>query len=122
MTGQDLPRKLAQRLDEGLDSLPQRVTYRLQAAREAAVERAGEGETLVASGASATLAGAGGPGWPARGVWRRMLAPAVAVVLVLLAMLYWQQAQRMHRNSGEPSDIDAELLAEELPVNAYLDQ
>jgi hypothetical protein len=116
VTEQDLPRKLAQRLDEGLDRLPPGVSYRLQAAREAAVERARDRDTPLARSAAGALAAG-----LARNPARRMLAPLIAVVLALLAMLTWQQAQRPSHN-GHDADIDAELLAEELPVTAYLDR
>ena len=113
MTAQDLPRKLVQRLEEGLDGLPPAAAYRLRAARETALERARGAQTLVTRSSAGVLAGGAG---------RRMLAPGIALVLALLGMLYWQQAQRLHRNSIESPDIDAELLTEELPVSAYLDQ
>ena len=117
MTEQDLPRKLAQQLDQGLDSLPAGTAHRLRGAREAALERAREGETLVTRPAAGALAAGLG-----LGAGRRILAPGIALVLALLGMLYWQQAQRLQHNGNDASDIDAELLAEELPVTAYLDQ
>jgi len=114
---QDLPRKLAQHLDEGLDDLPPAVAARLRSAREAALAHAQSGETVVGRSAAGVLAGGAG-----RGPGRRMLAPALALVLALLAMFYWQQAQRLQHSNAESADIDAEVLGEELPVTAYLDQ
>lgn len=117
MNPQDLPRKLAQRLEEGLDSLSPVVAFRLRAARETALARARGGETVVERSAVGVLAGGA-----SRNSGRRMLAPAVALVLALLGMLYWQQAHRLQHGGAEPPDIDADLLTEELPVSAYLDR
>jgi hypothetical protein len=114
---QDLPHKLAQRLDEGLDSLPPSVAFRLRAAREAALARARRDESVIGRSSIGVLVGGAG-----RNPGRRMLAPAIALVLALLGMLYWQQAQRLQHAGNESSDIDSEVLTEELPVNAYLDE
>ena len=57
MNPQDLPRKLAQRLEEGLDSLAPGVAFRLRAARETALARARGSETVVERSAVGVLAG-----------------------------------------------------------------
>jgi hypothetical protein len=120
---QELPRKVAQRLEEGLDTIPPAISYRLRAAREAALARVEGREVLVGRSAAGALAGA-----PGRRFNPRILAPALALVLALLGMLYWQQAQqRLEQNHADAryadiGDFDADVLADELPVTAYLDQ
>jgi hypothetical protein len=118
---QELPHKVAQRLEEGLETIPPAIARRLRTAREASLARAQGGEVLVGRSRGGTLAGA-----PGRFVDRRLLAPALALVLALLGVLYWQQAQRVQQNAdaryADIGDLDADVLGEELPVTAYLDQ
>lgn len=123
MNEQELPRKVAQRLEEGLETIPPAITYRLRAAREAALAHVEAPEVLVGGSPAGALAG--GPG---RWLNRRLAAPALALVLAVLGMLYWQQAQqRLQQDQAKAryADIggfDADVLADELPVTAYLDQ
>jgi hypothetical protein len=125
---QELPRKVAQRLEEGLETISPAISRRLATAREAALARVHGGEALVGRSAGALLAGA-----PGRFLDRRILAPALALVLALLGVLYWQQAQRVHQYHADAREyadaryadidaLDADVLGEELPVTAYLDQ
>jgi hypothetical protein len=119
---QELPRKVAQRLEEGLEAIPPAVSYRLRAARDAALARVQGRELLVGRSRAGALAGA-----PGRFLDRRFLAPALALVLALLGVLYWQQAQRVQQNYADTryadiDDLDADVLGDELPVTAYLDQ
>jgi hypothetical protein len=109
---QELGRKVAQRLEAGLDDIAPRWRYRLQAARAAALARA-QDRTLSLAPQSDTLAA---------GLGRRLLAPALALVLLLAGVLYWQQAQRVqHSSYADNADVDTDLLIDELPVTAYLD-
>lgn len=121
MNQQELPRKVAQRLEEGLETIPPAIARRLRTAREAALARVQGDEVLVGRSRGGTLAGA-----PGRFVDRRLLAPALALVLALLGVLYWQQAQRVQQNAdaryADMGDLDADVLGDELPVTAYLDQ
>jgi len=119
---QELPRKVAQRLEEGLETIPPAVSRRLRTAREAALARIQGGEVLVGRSPGGALAGA-----PGRFLDRRLLAPALALVLALLGVLYWQQAQRVQHDYADArdadiGDFDADVLGDELPVTAYLDQ
>jgi hypothetical protein len=120
---QELPRKVAQRLEEGLETIPPAISYRLRSAREAALARAHAAEVLVGGSPAGALAGG-----PARWLNRRLAAPALALVLVVLGMLYWQQAQqRLQQDHADAryadiGGLDADVLADELPVTAYLDQ
>jgi hypothetical protein len=115
--------RLAARLTERAADLPADVSERLRFAREQALARAREARTaqaaepVVAVGKGATLSlgrGHGGSGW-----WVQLAAmvPLVALVggLVLI--------QQMHDRSqiAAAAEIDASLLADDLPPSAYSD-
>jgi hypothetical protein len=107
---QELGRKVARLLEAGLDDIPARQRYRLELARTAALARAQD--RLAAAGAR--------DGSAVLGFLRhRVVAPALALVLLLAGMLYWQQAQRVQPSDHD--DVDALVLTDELPVTAYLD-
>lgn len=55
-------------------------------------------------------------GWG--GVSLRLVVPAVALVVGIAAIYTWQQKQR----AAEVEEIDAMLLTDELPIDAYLDR
>jgi len=114
---EELGRKIASRLDEGLHGLPPRVARRLAVARAQALARHADlaAETVHASagGLIQTLTRMGGA---------RILAPVFGLVLALLVMLYWQQSQQLETNYADNADLDAQMLTDELPVTAYLDQ
>ena len=95
------------RLDAG-------VAERLRASRE---------QALLAKKPErrAALAWAGGPGdaWPGLGEWSvRLIAPMLVLVFGLLAIYGWQQDHQV----AELVEIDARLLTDDLPIDAYLDK
>ena len=110
----ELARRIARVLDEGAERLTARQCDRLSAARK-----------LALSHYSADKAPAWAPAWagnvsrytdhPMFGV--RYLIPIGALVLGLLGVVYLQNG-----GNGEIADIDAGLLTDELPINAYLDK
>ena len=55
-------------------------------------------------------------GWT--GVSLRVVAPALALLISVAAIYTWQQNQRV----AEVEEIDAQLLTDELPIDAYLDR
>ena len=113
MNEQELGRKVAQALEAGLDDIPARHRYRLGLARAAALARAQDRVLPLGTPQGHLLAA----------VWgRRLLAPALALVLLLTGVVYWQQAQRIQPTYADTADVDTELLTDELPVTAYLDQ
>ena len=114
MNEHDLAKRVAQRLEEGLDQLPAGTLFRLRTAREAALARAHRHEPAVAMVGAGVLSGASG--WLTS---RRILAPLTALVLAVL-VLYWQQLQQPH--SVDNADFDAQMLTDDLPVTAYTDQ
>jgi hypothetical protein len=110
---QELGQKIAQALEAGLDDIPARHRYRLGLARAAAVARAQDRVLPLGTPQGHLLTA----GWS-----RRLLAPALALVLLLTGVVYWQQAQRIQPTYADNPDVDTQVLTDELPVTAYLDQ
>lgn len=113
--------RMTAHLTERTAELPQDVTERLRFAREQALVRAraarkaAETTSVVGGGPTASLGrGEGGSGW-----WLQLaaLVPLVALVggLVLI--------QQMHNDNqiAAAAEIDASLLADDLPPSAYSD-
>lgn len=111
---QDTARRLASLLDEGARAVKPEVAERLAAARRQALARhVGQPEVEL------QWAGAGGAHRgqaPRRPVLRHLVF--AAVILVALAIGADWHASR----SPDIADIDAALLTDELPINAFLDQ
>ena len=55
-------------------------------------------------------------GWG--GVSLRLVAPAIALAIGIAAIFTWQQ----NRRAAEVEEIDALLLTDDLPIDAYLDR
>jgi hypothetical protein len=112
---EELGRRIARLLDEGSDEIGAEARTRLIEARRLAVSRHGaqpeRGLVTALAGGFSNLTEQG-----LMGV--RYLVPVAALVLGLIGVVY------VH-TGGVPSeiaDIDAGLLGDELPINAYLDQ
>jgi len=105
--------KVRQLLNQGL-SLDRGITDRLRAAREQALARQRGELTPVLAWADNVLSDFGG--WS--GLSLRLLAPFVALAIGASAVYTWQQKQLL----AEVEEIDAQLLTDELPIDAYLDR
>jgi hypothetical protein len=90
------------------------VAERLRAARERALERRRHEREPALAWADNVLGRFGGAG----GFSLRLLLPAALLVAGLFAIYSWQQEQRV----ADLEEIDARLLADELPIDAYLDR
>jgi hypothetical protein len=115
MNDQDeLAKRIAKLLDESSDGIGQAQRERLMAARQLALSRHHE-----------AAAPAWVPAWAgnvSRFTERRVmgvqyLIPIAALVLGLAGVAYLHTAP-----TPDIADIDAGLLTDELPINAYLDQ
>ncbi len=113
--------RVAARLTEQTHSLPHDVIERLRFARERALERARQvalrsaASVTGSAGGTLTLGGAGGEtGW-----WWRVAS--LAPVLALVAGLVLIQQQNDSEQTLLAADIDAALLADDLPPAAYTD-
>jgi len=109
---EELGHEIASRLDESLERLPPRVAQGLARARAQALARRAP-SAGIGAGFVHAISRLGEP---------RILAPVFGLVLALVGMLYWQESQRLELNYADNADIDAQMLTDELPVTAYLDQ
>jgi hypothetical protein len=89
-------------------------TARLAKARALALERQRPELAPVVAWADNVLGSLGG--WT--GLSLRVVVPAIALLVSFAAIYTWQQNQRV----AEVEEIDALLLADELPIDAYLDR
>lgn len=89
---------------------------RLRAAREAALSHQRPERVRVLDWADNVLGSAlGGRGWS---LVVRVLVPAALLVVGVGAIYSWQEKQRL----AEIVEIDAQLLTDDLPIDAYLDR
>ena len=107
------------RLSEGTDNLSHEITERLKAARALAASRrrivSVQTPVLVSvSGGEATLNWDDGEGW-----WNRLASvlPLIALVVGLISIGVLQDEMR----AKEIAEVDAELLIDDLPPQAYTD-
>lgn len=113
----EFAKRITQHLDAGTSDLRQGTAYRLQLARQAALARLAEMESASASehAGGGQLSLGGGTGRLSG--WRFWLS--VGLLLASLVSYYqWTEYQ----NLREMEEIDAELLASDLPIEAYLDK
>lgn len=109
--------RIAARLNERAEALDTDISERLRFAREKAIERAqatrsAEAAHVVSVGSAATAAL--GSGW-----WVK-LASALPLVALAAGLLVIQHLHKQAQISVA-AEIDAELLADDLPPSAYSD-
>ena len=112
----ELARSLIRHLDYGVDHLDSAVRDRLLAARRTALSHYREQPVTVTG-----LAWAGqvaGRFAEHRFYHARHLVAISLLVLALVGIAYWQSVGTTNRYA----EIDSDLLTDELPLNAYLDQ
>lgn len=116
--------KIRRALDESAAGLPAPTLDRLAGARRLALARK-KPETVAAPAFVPVLAPAGAPLDAPRRETRRLsplgrllrVWPVVALVGGIAVIAYWENLQR----AAELADIDAAMLNDDLPLNAYLD-
>ncbi|MFM2069264.1 MAG: hypothetical protein RLZZ584_4173 [Pseudomonadota bacterium] len=117
--------RIAARLHDGSQGVPHDISERLRVAREAAVARARHSQRLAAAAAASTVSaghhhgaaaalGGGNESW-----WVRLtaLAPLVVLLAGLLFIHEWQRLEQIDATA----ELDAALLADDLPPAAYTD-
>jgi len=112
-------------LDESAEGLPQPTLARLALARRAALQRKKPEvapQTVPVSAMAPAFAGTMGTAMGARPPVVRaprfvLMWPMFALVAALIGVAYWEDQQRI----ADTADIDAAMLSDELPLNAYLD-
>jgi hypothetical protein len=113
MNEQDFARKVVANLDQGLVRIKEGTLYRLQSARNNALNHYREPSAPIAG-----LVWAGEVAFRlghSRYLNGRNAMAAALLVLSLIGVSYWRV------QTSDIADIDAGLLACELPINAYLD-
>ncbi|GMU72402.1 MAG: DUF3619 family protein [Burkholderiales bacterium] len=112
----EIARKITSYLDAGAAGLKPGTIHRLGRAREAALARLAEPRHAEVFALAGTGGAAGGtrPFYARASVW-------VGVVLIAAAVFGWQQ-YRVWQTIHEAEEIDAQLLASDLPYDAYLDR
>jgi hypothetical protein len=105
--------RIRQLLNQGL-TRDRGMADRLRAARDRALARQRGELTPVLAWADNILGSYGGWG----GLSLRLLVPFVALIIGASAVYTWQQKQL----AAEVEEIDAQLLTDELPIDAYLDR
>jgi hypothetical protein len=112
-------RRVVARLNDSAEHLGGDVTERLRFARERAVERAAAARTAAAPAAvgmtasGAALLGAGSGWW----VKVASVLPLLALVVGLILIQRWQTTAQI----SVAAEVDAALLADDLPPTAYRD-
>ena len=113
--------RIAARLNERAQALDVDVSERLRFARDKALERARASRAAIeaapmlgTTAGGAALLGRGGSGW-----WMKIASvlPVVALVVGLVLIQRWQTQSQI----SVAAEIDAALLADDLPPKAYSD-
>ena len=104
--------RIRQLLNQGTHEVQPKVAQRLAEARERALERLGTEPALE----WADNVTGDGVGWAGLAV--RVLVPVAMLVACAGAVYTWQQNQR----AAEIEEVDALLLTDDLPIDAYLDR
>lgn len=114
MSEQDQAKKIAQHLDQGLTQIGPRTITRLQAARKAALAKYAAREPVFGLAWAGHWRNNSSHGHSNHHLW----LPIIAMVLGLLTVSYWHNSQQ----NSDAGEVDAALLAEDLPIHAYLDK
>ena len=109
----ELGSKVARLLDRSLDDIKQGTLYRLQSARRASLEDYRLAADTIAVGGGSLARSGNGQHFNAK-----MLLLLATLLLALAGTAYWQILQQ----EDEIDEIDALLLSDDLPINAYLDK
>ena len=114
MNEQQTAYRIKQMLNRGLDLDPGKVA-RLREAREHALARQRtKALAPVLAWADNVTGGWGAPSF----VLSRVVLPTVLVIFSLVAISQWRETQQ----AAEIEEIDAAVLAGDLPLDAYLDK
>jgi hypothetical protein len=112
--------KVRHALNENLDALPSETTDRLATARKMALSRKKKDIPLPVAVVRSAFAGPVGMFFNEPFSWLGrvgLVIPVIAVVIGLAGLYDLESKQRV----SDTADIDAAVLADELPLDAYLD-
>lgn len=105
-------KKMARLLDQGVEDIDRDILIRLQAVRQMTLESYHATEGAVAAGPDGSLRG--GSHWSGGA---RTLFTTLMLLFTLIGVFYWQTLQQ----GDENEEIEIMLLADDLPIDAYLD-
>jgi hypothetical protein len=114
----DFAKKIATYLDHGAAGLKAGTVYKLQLARNAAVERLAD--PARAREPRLALAGAGTTGGGGHGT-RTGFRYALGILVIVAAIFGYQQWQA-YQQLRDIEETDAAILSSDLPIDAYLDR
>jgi hypothetical protein len=115
----EFAKKITGYLDEGAADLKAGTAYRLQLARQEALQRladprrAAELRTAHAFAGTGTVAGGRGF-WTSGKLW--------VGILLIVALGFGVQQWRAYQQLADVEETDAAILSSELPIDAYLDR
>jgi Protein of unknown function (DUF3619) len=112
--------KVSQALNENLNNLPSSAMQRLALARQNAIARKKKGTAPAFQPIFVPQLGNAGSGRKVgMPLWSRMgvILPLLVLAAGLIGIYQYEAQQRIN----ETADIDALVLADELPISAYLD-
>jgi len=112
MNENDLARRIVAQLDRSLAELPASTAQELEAVRAAALARYRPGHSSPGQSWVDRLLGSQGL---RQGLAVRLVLPLAIVIASLTGLIYWQTS------SHYEDELDAGLLAGELPLHAYID-
>ncbi|KMY85627.1 putative transmembrane protein [Candidatus Paraburkholderia calva] len=125
----DFALKIIRALDENASNIPPVAVDKLPAARRAAIARKKPEKVavpaftpvLASAGASLSL-GSGDDTHARKGLIAKLgglglIWPLTALVIGIAGIAYWEDQQR----KAELADIDAAMMSDSLPLDAYLD-
>ena len=112
--------KVRHALNENLDILPASTANRLASARKIALSRKKNDAPLHMLASQRALAGQIGNFFNEPLSWIGRMSLAIPVIVVVIGLIGIYQAEQQQRIS-EMADIDVAVLADELPLTAYLD-
>lgn len=104
--------KVRHYLNQGTDALDRNTVNRLFEARQKALSR------QKAAGAQLSLAGAGHVTMDVILPYARTLVALVGLAMGVAGVSIWNDFEK----AAENEEIDSALLADDLPINAYLDK
>lgn len=109
-------------LNENLDHLPDATSSRLAAARQIALSRkkADGGHRVVVPRLAAAHGGDSGGLFSRPLSWLGRMSVALPVVVVCVSLVGMYQVEK-RQHIVDLAEIDAMVLSDELPLNAYLD-
>jgi predicted ATPase len=115
--------KVRRALDEQITALPESTTNRLSAARKLAIARKKPESVAYATVPVRRFAGAhGGSGNPLNDSLSWLVRVGIIVPLIVLVIgAFGIYKYEEERRIDELADLDAAVLSDELPLNAYLD-